>query len=577
MEFAKNGSKSFLAVLQVGAMLGASALAFAEGGTISGSIRQRASALGIQLAYVTVEDAHTGAVAGSGITDAEGGYSVVMPRRGDYTLRVAKFGYESITTSGVIALSLAAPDQRVDLAMDVDAWVTAAPSAKPQVLSWKTGEGKSYLIPALEIPSFLALLSLYDRHAYTNQTENGIKVYSSTFSSTWNHISKENWVIDQDPFGVNQLGHPYQGSMFHGFARSAGLDYWQALLYDNYGSYLWKMAGETDPPSINDQIATGISGSYFGEALFRMASLVLEGDGSDPGIMRILAATALSPSAMINRYAFGDRFKAVFPSDDPAVFWRLRLGESAYSNLHNNGVTSTIDRNSLSADFTLAYGLPGQAGYSYSRPFDYFQVEAGAIANAGNTDEEDIMIRGMLLGTDYGAGDAWQGIWGLYGGYDYISPDIFRVSSTSASLGTTFQSWVSQRVALQGSLEGGLGYAAAGNTTPVGQRDYHYGFALQGLVALRLILGHQAMLDMTDRYFDVTGSGGGDPEGREVINRLNMGFTLRIFGRQGLGIQYITSTRLANYPDRPNSHQSTGTVALVYSLLSGHGFGAVND
>ena len=78
-----------------------------------------------------------------------------------------------------------------------------------------------------------------------NDMENGKKTYSSTLSTTWDHIVHEHWVVDQDPFAMNQLGHPYQGSMFHGFARSAGLNYWEALLYDNVGSYLWKMGGET--------------------------------------------------------------------------------------------------------------------------------------------------------------------------------------------------------------------------------------------------------------------------------------------------------------------------------------------
>ena len=64
-----------------------------------------------------------------------------------------------------------------------------------------------------------------------------------------------------------------------------------------------------------------------------------------------------------------------------------------------------------------------------------------------------------------------------YGGYDYISPHIFRVSSTSVSLGTTFQWWLSRAVALQGTALGGIGYAAAGNVTQVGERDYHYGAA----------------------------------------------------------------------------------------------------
>ena len=35
---------------------------------------------------------------------------------------------------------------------------------------------------------------------------------------------------------VNQLGHPYQGSMYHGFARSAGFNYWESAGYTFAGS-----------------------------------------------------------------------------------------------------------------------------------------------------------------------------------------------------------------------------------------------------------------------------------------------------------------------------------------------------
>jgi|SRR5208283_4169042 len=449
----------------------------------------------------------------------------------------------------------------------------AAEAPKP-VLSWETGVGKSYLIPALEIPAFLLLLSGYDRLAYPNDVENGKKTYSSTLSTTWDHIVTEHWVVDQDPFAINQLGHPYQGSMFHGFARSAGLNYWEALLYDNVGSYLWKMGGETDDPSINDQIATGISGSFFGEALFRMASLVLEDDGEKPGFLRELGATLLSPSTEINRLSFGDRFKPVFPSHDPATFWRFRLGVSLTSNLNNETGSSTINRTEATADFIMAYGLPGKPGYSYTRPFDYFHFEFTSLGTADNP-FENVMIRGLLLGKDYEAGNTYRGIWGLYGGYDYISPHIFRVSSTSVSFGTTFQWWLSQAVALQGSVFGGVGYAAAGNVTSVVQRDYHYGIAPQGLLALRLILGDRAMFDLTGRAYYVSGMGGGDPGGTENIDRLNMGFTVRVYGRHALGIQYVASIRNAQYPDRADSYQSTGTVSLVYTLLGGDGFGAV--
>ena len=109
------------------------------------------------------------------------------------------------------------------------------------------------------------------------------------------------WGVDQDAFAMNQFAHPYQGSMYHGFARSAGLNYRESLLYANVGSFLWETGGETTHPSINDQFASGIAGSFFGEALFRMANLVLEGDGGKPGLWRELGATMLSPPTGIKK------------------------------------------------------------------------------------------------------------------------------------------------------------------------------------------------------------------------------------------------------------------------------------
>ena len=43
-------------------------------------------------------------------------------------------------------------------------------ASKP-VLFWETGAGKSYLIPALEIPAFLVLLNGYARLAYPDSVE----------------------------------------------------------------------------------------------------------------------------------------------------------------------------------------------------------------------------------------------------------------------------------------------------------------------------------------------------------------------------------------------------------------------
>lgn len=75
------------------------------------------------------------------------------------------------------------------------------------------GTRKSYLIPALEILGFDALLNQYDRHHY------GCCDFHSNLNTIRRNL-RGGWVVDSDGFTVNQIGHPYQGSMYHGFARA---------------------------------------------------------------------------------------------------------------------------------------------------------------------------------------------------------------------------------------------------------------------------------------------------------------------------------------------------------------------
>ncbi len=569
--------KLILAGIFAGGVIFMSCPAIALEGIISGSVRDHSNNQGIQWAIITVKDDATGKVAATGVTDALGDYSVIIPVLGKYRLEASKqgYGYRRVTAPDLVEISDTIPKQTVNFTMGGREWPLYNPDDPTSAMSWETSAGKSYLIPAMEIPAFLFLLNGYDRFiGYPNLTENGVKVYDTNLSTFRDHVVEGPWGIDTDAFNINQFAHPYQGSMYHGFARSAGLTYWESLLYTNVGSFLWETGGETTNPSINDQIASGIGGSFFGEALFRMASLVLEGDGGKPGFWQELGAGIISPPTGFNRLVFGNRFKPIFPSHNPATFSRVQLGVSIMSDKNENSVQNPSFDSDATATFTLAYGLPGKPGYSYKRPFDYFNFEFTTLGNADNP-FDDIMIRGLLLGMDYEVGDSYRGIWGLYGGYDYISPHIFRVSSTSVSLGTTYQWWLSRKVALQGTALGGVGYAAAGNVTQVGERDYHYGVAPQGLVGLRLIFGDRVMLDLTDRGYYLSGMGGDDPGGRETINRLNTGITVRIHGPHALGIQYNASSRDAEYPVRADSHQSIGTISLVYTWLGKARFGAV--
>ncbi len=436
---------------------------------------------------------------------------------------------------------------------------------KKPVLSWETGTGKSYVIPALEIIGFDFLLNRYDYYFIDKE------VYGTSFSSIRDNLTNA-WIIDTDPFATNQFMHPYQGSIYYGFARSAGLNFWQSLGYSIAGSFFWEIAGETGPPSINDQITTPLGGSFLGEPLFRMASLLLEGGNSAPGFWRELGAAVLSPPTGFNRFIFGNRFDAVFPSRDPAISTRFQLGASVTAHVTDQGVTKPADNNEGTADFSIAYGLPGKPGYLYTRPFDYFSFQF--TASTVNV-FENIITRGLLYGTKYAVGDSYRGIWGLYGSYDYIAPQIFRVSSAALSLGTTAQWWLTPSVALQGTALAGVGYGAAGTIHGTGERDYHYGATPQGVLDLRLILGNKVMLNLTGQEYYVSGVGSTESRGSENIARGTASLTVRLSGHHAVGIKYVVSQRDAHYPDIADRHQNIGTVSIAYTYLGETEFGAV--
>jgi hypothetical protein len=445
--------------------------------------------------------------------------------------------------------------------------------AQAPVSRWGVGDGMSHSVPAYEVVGFEFLLNQYDRRVLSES------VYGTNFS-TFRHNLGSSWVVDTDPFEVNQFLHPYQGSIFHGFARSAGLSFWESMGYAFAGSLLWKEAGETGKPSINDQITTTFAGPFLGEPLFRMASLLLEGGDGTPGFWRELGAAVISPTMGFNRLAFGDRFDAVFPSYKPSYYTRLQVGATVSPsvtstvNANPNGlgppVSQAFKKTETVADFSMAYGLPGKPGYTYDRPFDYFHFEIRA--NTANI-FENIISRGLLYGDSYEAGRNYRGIWGLYGSYDYIAPQIFRVSSTAASFGTTGEWWLSQAVALQGTALAGVGYGAAGTIHGSGQRDYHYGLTPQSLLAFRLILGDRVTLDMTAREFYVSGVASTESRGSENIFRGDASLTFRVYGHHAVALGYIATHRNAHYPDLPDTHQAVATVGLYYTLLGDTKFG----
>jgi hypothetical protein len=452
----------------------------------------------------------------------------------------------------------------------------AAPVAEPAPvgLEENTGQGnaesdrtkKSYVIPALEIIGFNFALNRFDRKFLSDPETFDVS------RSTIRRNLRGPWVVDNDPYYVNQFLHPYHGSIYHTFARSAGVSFWKSTIYTFLGSTLWEIAGETEPPSINDQVASGIGGAFFGESLFRMASLTLEKSNGVPRFWRAMGATAISPMTGLNRLVFGNRFDEIFPGHEPAFFTRWNLG-STVAERRVRGTSRRPRRDEGLLELTFAYGLPGKPDYKYQRPFDYFNFEFGA---STSNKLENIFARGLLVGKGYGARSAYRGVWGLYGSYDYMRPDVFRVSSTALSVGTTAQSRFSG-ITFQGTALAGLGYAAGGTLDgTVGDRDYHYGITPQTLVASRFIFGKIASLDITGRGYRITRALSTANRGWENVGRADAALTVRLFGPHALTVKYLVTRRFARYPDLGLRNQRRDTVGVFYTFLRDRGMGAVD-
>jgi hypothetical protein len=472
----------------------------------------------------------------------------------------------ALPSTGPVPAPSAVQDQDQEQAQAQDPLREPAPAATPAMNSLDNRPYKSYGAAALEILGFQVVLNRVD-HAFVRPDDYGVSVGSVRRNL------HSGWVEDRDPFEINQMGHPYQGSVYFNIARSNGLTFWESLGYAFAGSAVWEVAGETTPPSRNDQITTSFGGSFLGESLYRMANLLLDrGDASKP-LLREAGAAAVSPALGYNRQSGrGRRAAELWAGAPPATFGRLQLGASNPSS-SNVGPSLANKQREAAADFSLEYGLPGKDGYTYHKPFDYFLFRA-RVSNANGL--ESLTSRGMLFGAPYATRAHLRGIAGVYGSYDYLSPQLFRIASTAVSLGSTAQWWLARDLALQGHASAGVGYTATGTIRATSSGQYHYGFAPQTVLNLRLIYGDRLALELNSlAFFDgkVTSP---DTGGSDRVRRGDASLTYRVAGPHAVALKYITSRRSFSFPNVLERQQRYDSVGLYYSYQPGKGMGAVN-
>lgn len=379
---------------------------------------------------------------------------------------------------------------------------------------------------------------------------------------------RKGWIIDTDPYWVNQLGHPYEGALFYWAARSTGHNFYESFGASFLGSVIWEQFMETQSPSVNDQITTPIGGTLLGEALYRMHRLILDSGGAKPGPWREAAAFLVAPVAGFNRWATGDRYRGemLLP---PSWMGQFNLGMVIGGTAadRRTGATETAVGPWGSVGFHVLYGVPGTPDLRLRQPMDHFDIHF-ALAFAGKAEPTaSLLIRGLVLGDGIGRGEDFGGLWGLFASYDVIGVPVFKATGVGLGPGVSLMNrwgWFE----LHGTaLAAFLPWGGGGSMETLFARDYHYGPGAEGMLELRGHLADRATLDLAFREYWISGAyATGSYEDLSFAKTM---LTVRVHGPHAVSGAVDWSRRHASYPFAPDISQDATVWSAYYTLMQG--------
>ena len=352
-------------------------------------------------------------------------------------------------------------------------------------------------------------------------------VLNSDFAQTTLRSLKHNFtdgmVWDNDFFITNLFAHPYHGNLYFNAARTNGLTFWESAPYSLIGSAMWEFLGETEPPAINDIIATTCGGMAIGEMSHRLSLTIL--DDRDHGVSRFFreaAAAIVNPIQGLHRIFSGDAWRISYQhyryhdfSETPvdmsfSVGWRYLADDGAlFRGIHAPYI-----------NMTLTYGTSVD-GDKHTTPYDFFDVQANAAFGGGQPLVNTLSIVGRLWSTPIldkpstsGDGQDMAGEFGIYQHFNYydakpiedgseLTP--YRISE-AAGFGPGFilslpqtggLSGLEQRIFLSGILLGGT----KSDYFNVIERDYNMGMGFSIKSKTQLDFGRFGRLTLDAKYF----------------------------------------------------------------------------
>jgi len=174
--------------------------------------------------------------------------------------------------------------------------------------------------PAPKHPLALTLLEEFGALAvqgvwYWSHSRYGSSGTDITADNFFASLVSDDFVLEDDTFRTNGVGHPIAGAVAYQIARGNGMTVSASFLASFLSSVAWKYFGEWNQPhSTNDLIMSPAAGWVIGEATYRVGRWFAAGE---PGIFNCLGAAALSPFAVLNGssvcgFRQGDRPPAAF-------------------------------------------------------------------------------------------------------------------------------------------------------------------------------------------------------------------------------------------------------------------------
>lgn len=418
----------------------------------------------------------------------------------------------------------------------------------PKVPIFRTPRARSFFVPAVE-----AFLINFGLASFNNLVSREPFAQVSVQSMLAN-LPLSRWSLDTDYFLTNQFGHPYQGAWSFTAARSSGLSFWWSTLYAFVASLTWELFFEVDPPSVNDQITTTLGGAFLGEALFRFANLLLNAEL--PRWARETFAALLSPPTALNRALFDGQLAA---GDLPSVpFFRGWIGGGLF-------VQSSAPR---LGGFLTARVIHGGADEEWTGPFSHFDVAADLSIDRTSV-TGDFTVRGLLVGRGFRA-NRFHGLYGLFGSYEYVAPQLFRASSVNVGAGSLAHYDFSDETALELTAIGSAIPFGAGGlvraSDATGGRDYHVGPGVHLEGELSLANERFGFLNVGLRRWNLFGGLYTQPAGHDAITYVHANVFVRTGRHLLVGLELVRALRDSRF-DSLEVNQALTQLRLTLSWL----------